>query len=467
VFRALTLAAVLAVTASLSACTGPSKEPSIEARHEPDVLVHLFEWPWASIASECPALGAAGVAGVQISPPQQHISLPDKGFPWWQDYQPTGYQLTSRRGDRAAFAAMVQACHQAGVKIYADAVLNHRQGAAFDELHHCGHAIANYQDRYEVQNCDLVGLPDLATENTVVRRQLADYLNDLLMLGVDGFRIDAAKHIPAADLRAILALLTRPARVYSEVLYTPAEPIQPTEYRDFGGTLEPRYAEKLARTFRGDSFTLLPDRLADLLPSNDSGAPGSAGGSVVYVDSHDTQRGTSTLSYKEDRYPLAVAFMLAYPYGTPLLMSSFAFERFDDGPPSTPDGVTTPVECGPRTSPGGLPTPQSRQGGAPRAGHGWVCEHRPALAMVGWRNRMAGAPLANWWATDDALGFARQGKGYFALNRAATPIARTVDTGLTPGRYRDVLGGASIDIDPTGKANLTIPALGAVALEKE
>jgi hypothetical protein len=87
--------------------------------------------------------------------------------------------------------------------------------------------------------------------------------------------------------------------------------------------------------------------------------------------------------------------------------------------------------------------------------------------MVGWRNRMAGAPVANWWATDDALGFARQGFGYFALNRAAAPFVRTVDTGLTAGRYRDVLAGASIEVDRDGRANLTIPAMGAVALEKE
>lgn len=425
-FRALSLVVVLA----LSACTSSS-----EAR-QPDVLVHLFEWPWASVAAECPALGAAGVAGVQISPPQQHISLPDKSYPWWQDYQPTGYQLTSRRGDRAAFAAMVQQCHKAGVKIYADAVLNHRQGAPAGDLHHCGRAIANYQDRYEVQNCDLVGLPDLATEKPSVQRQLADYLNDLLSLGVDGLRIDAAKHIPAADLRAILALLDRRPLIYSEVLYSPAEPLQPTEYRDFGATLEPRYAEKLARTFRGDSFTLLPDRLNDLLPST---------GSVVYVDSHDTQRGTSTLSYKEDRHTLAVQFMLAYPYGAPLLMSSFAFEHFDDGPPSTSDGVTKAADCG----------------------RGWVCEHRLVLTMVGWHNRMLGAPVSRWWATDDALGFGRSGKGYFALNRAAVPAVRTVDTGLSPGRYKDVLSGATVEVGAGGKAQLTIPAAGAVALEKE
>lgn len=401
------------------------------------VIVHLFQWPWADVARECTqVLGPAGVAGVQISPPQEHVTLPERGFPWWQDYQPTVYQIKSRRGDRAAFAAMVQQCHSAGVKIYADAVINHRRGGNPDDFHHCGRSISNYQDRVEVQTCDLVGLPDLATEKTEVRQQLAAYLNDLLSLGADGFRIDAAKHMAAQDIRAIVGMLTKPALIYSEVLYSPAEPIQPTEYRDFGATLEPRYAEKISRTFRGDSFTLLAGRLTDLLPSS---------ASVVYVDSHDTQRGTSTLSYKEDaRHTLAVRFMLAYPYGTPLVMSSFAFEHFDDGPPTAPDGQTLPVVCGT-----------------------YVCEHRQILNMVRWRDQMGAAPLAHWWATENELGFAREGKGYFALNRASTPVTRTVETGLTPGRYRDVMTGSAVDVDAAGKAFLTIPATGAVALMKE
>ena len=96
-----------------------------------DVIVHLFEWPWASIASECTnVLGPKGFGGVQVSPPQEHVVLPGSGYPWWQDYQPVSYQLVSRRGDRAAFAAMVATCHAAGVKIYVDAVVNHMAGGA-------------------------------------------------------------------------------------------------------------------------------------------------------------------------------------------------------------------------------------------------------------------------------------------------------------------------------------------------
>src|SRR5882757_7255045 len=73
-----------------------------------DVIVHLFEWPWSSVASECTTqLGPKGFGAVQVSPPEEHVVLPGRGYPWWQDYQPVSYQLTSRRGDRAAFANMV------------------------------------------------------------------------------------------------------------------------------------------------------------------------------------------------------------------------------------------------------------------------------------------------------------------------------------------------------------------------
>ncbi len=93
-----------------------------------DVIVQLFEWNWRSVAAECrDHLGPAGYGAVQVSPPQEHVVL--AGRPWWQDYQPVSYTLTTRRGDRAGFAAMVSACHAAGVKVYADAVINHMAGA--------------------------------------------------------------------------------------------------------------------------------------------------------------------------------------------------------------------------------------------------------------------------------------------------------------------------------------------------
>ena len=58
--------------------------------------------------------------------------------------------------------------------------------------------------RQNVQNCDLLGLADLDTESPAVCSRLAAYMSRLKYIGVAGFRIDAAKHMPAADVAHIL-----------------------------------------------------------------------------------------------------------------------------------------------------------------------------------------------------------------------------------------------------------------------
>lgn len=56
-----------------------------------------------------------------------------------------------------------------------------------------------------IYKCNLGGLPDLNTAASYVQDSIAGYFNHLVDLGVAGVRIDAAKHIDPADLKAILA----------------------------------------------------------------------------------------------------------------------------------------------------------------------------------------------------------------------------------------------------------------------
>ncbi|NEE06223.1 glycosidase, partial [Streptomyces sp. SID7499] len=96
---------------------------------------------------------------------------------WWTSYQPVSYRIAGRLGDRDSFAAMVESCHAAGVKVVADAVINHMAAGSgtgtggtsytkYDypgtfrdqDFHTCRKDIANYGDRGDVQNCELVGL---------------------------------------------------------------------------------------------------------------------------------------------------------------------------------------------------------------------------------------------------------------------------------------------------------------------
>ena len=90
-----------------------------------DVFVHLFEWKWTDIASECEnVLGPAGFKAVQISPPEEHSIVPSHD--WSERYQPVSYSLArSRSGTGAEFTDMVNRCNAVGVGIIADAVINH------------------------------------------------------------------------------------------------------------------------------------------------------------------------------------------------------------------------------------------------------------------------------------------------------------------------------------------------------
>ena len=57
---------------------------------------------------------------------------------------------------------------------------------------------------------------------------------------------------------------------------------------------------------------------------------------------------------------MAVAFMLAWPYGYPLLLSGFSFNNSDQGPPQDGNGnILSPIIYSDDT-----------------CGNGWVCEHR-------------------------------------------------------------------------------------------
>jgi len=431
---ALVFVCTMLTTGSSTASAAPSG-----AR---DVIVQLFEWNWKSVGRECGAfLGPRGYGAVQVSPPQEHVVLPGQGYPWWQDYQPVSYKIdNTRRGTRADFVAMVNSCHAAGVKVYVDSVVNHMTGGSsggagsaastythYDypglyqtqDFHHCGRNgnddIVNYGDRYEVQNCELVDLADLATGSDYVRGRIAAYLNDLLSIGVDGFRLDASKHMPAADIAAIKARLSRPAYVYQEVIYGAGEPVTPDEYVGNGDVLEFRYGKDLAKIFN-------TERLAYL---RTFGSPLASDRAVVFTDNHDTQRGSGVLTFRDNgRYAMANAFMLAWTYGTPKVMSSYEYSSNDQGPPAASDGRTSDTTC---------------------FSNRWRCEHewRVIANMVAFHNITRGTAVTEWWDNgNDAIAFGRGDKGYLVLNDEGSALTgRSFHTNLAPGRYCDVFHG--------------------------
>lgn len=450
------------------------------------IMVHLFEWRWNDIAAECESLlGPSGIDAVQVSPPNEHIALDEVDGAWWARYQPVSYRLESRSGDRAAFIAMVERCRAAGVGIVVDAVINHMAGIGEgqgiagtrftpfrygdlyteDDFHHCGRhgndQIQNYQDRWEVQHCHLLGLADLATEKAEVRKRLTAYLQSLVDLGVAGFRIDAAKHIPPEDIAAILDGVEGDPYVFQEVIDLGGEPITVQDYLANGDVTEFRYGRELSRAMMSGDLAQLKT-----LGNAEHWVPDAR--ALVFVDNHDNQRGHGAgavmMHAFGERYRLGVVFMLAWPYGTPRIMSSYTFDGSDQGPPTvSSDGDWHTARVHGESGLGCL-TPDSLDR------RGWVCEHRWPMvrAMVGFRDTVGDAPVEHWQQDGESrIAFARGARGFLAMNRSDHTWQTTLETTLPPGHYCDVLAddcSRPITVDSDGQARLNVPSNGAVAL---
>ncbi|MFD5935222.1 carbohydrate-binding module family 20 domain-containing protein [Streptomyces sp. NPDC060333] len=449
--RATTLFAATALVAASFTVQAPravAATPGVK-----DVTAVLFEWRFDSVARACTdSLGPAGYGYVQVSPPQEHI----QGDQWWTSYQPVSYKIAGRLGDRTAFKAMVDTCHAAGVKVVVDSVINHMAAAdgtgtggssytkygypglySGADMDDCRATISNYQDRGNVQNCELVQLADLDTGEDYVRGRIAGYLNDLLSLGIDGFRIDAAKHMPAADLADIKSRLSNPSAYWKqEAIFGAGEAVSPSEYLGNGDVQEFRYARDLKRVFQSES-------LAHLKNFGEAWGYMPSGQSAVFVDNHDTERGGDTLSYKDgSAYTLANVFMLAWPYGSPDVHSGYEWSRKDAGPPN---------------------------GGSVNACYvdGWKCQHawREIFSMVGFRNAARGQSVTDWWDNGgDQIAFGRGAKAYAALNHEGSALTRTFQTSLPAGGYCDVQSGRTVTVDSAGRFTATLGAGSAVAL---
>ena len=234
-----------------------------------DTIVHLFQWKWSDIANECEQFlskwgyGAVRVGRqhalmhLQTSPPNEHLWALDSAgdMPWWIDYQPVSYLISSRRGSRAQFTDMVNRCNAVGVRVIADVVSNHMVGVGtkkgnsgvgswgpsdFDgtdgveQFPGVPYGPGDFNDKYchgdiqdgdykccadHVRRCRLVGLLDLNHDTDYVRGRVAAYISDLLSLGVAGVRLDAAKHMYPANIAAFLALTTNVRQDVSVLLH--------------------------------------------------------------------------------------------------------------------------------------------------------------------------------------------------------------------------------------------------------
>lgn len=478
----------------------------------PRSILLLFGWKWSDIMHEVPFLAEHGYDAIKIFPPQEFVVKP--GNPWWAIYQPVSYHLSKFYGTEEEFIKMVDFCHSYNLKVYADLIINHMAEYNDKDQTHTGTNNTTFdkykygplnadKDYYEyndfyhfdqqgnkqisnedycrlegvwhLEHYDFLNLPKLNLTNPHVVMVLRKYIRYLLALGVDGFRIDAAKHLNIKAVEKIFAGIKTLEGVkpflYQEY-YTGAPMGMDVysfmeKYFKVGYVTAFKYGEFLADAINNKNNDL--QKLVDFsfgsswihYPDNRT---------IVVIDNHDTERMMpNMLNYKNSEhnaYVLAYIFMLAWPFGIPKIMSSFRFNTQNDSIPNTPVWQNGRCTCFDANSP-------------------WVAQHRwNAIAnMVLFHSKVKNAPgISHLWANGNQIAFARVYQkpkeyvvsvGFIVINATEKPINRRFETGLPLGKYFNLITskltggkmeGPTITVENYGFATIEVPPFDAVAI---
>ncbi len=194
--------------------------------------------------------------------------------------------------------------------------------------------IKDYNDRYECTTGEMGGLPDVNTENPDFQHYYMTYVNDLLSLGVKGFRYDTAKHIglPSDPLDSLAArnnfwdvatgreavkglTLAVPADslfIYGEVLQD--KNVKETEYAEYMDLTASAYGHALRNVLEKGNFA------ADSLLNWHHPVEGKK--LVTWVESHDTYANAhESAGLTDEQVRMGWVFLTARQHGTPLFFS--------------------------------------------------------------------------------------------------------------------------------------------------
>ena len=201
-------------------------------------IAYSFPSTLKEMESKIEKIKEQGFDAIQI-PPIEPLKEEDATV-WWKAYQPISFQIGNAYGTKEELIRLCQKCESIGLRVYADAIINH-MGA--DNNHPLlphekvdpilrNHPeywkeqinVTNWHDRQDViHHC--MGLPGLNVYHQDVEDMIVNFLNELIDCGITGFRFDAAKSIglPSEGYRFWPNLIYRLKKyglfLYGEVIF--------------------------------------------------------------------------------------------------------------------------------------------------------------------------------------------------------------------------------------------------------
>lgn len=456
------MAAMLALASAAMAAPATHTD---RMTHDPnrtneDIIFHAWSWNFPSLAERMKSIADAGFTMVQTSPVQACYAPEGSGKKifdddvtegnWYYYYQPTDWKIGNHiLGTRDQMQQMMDSAAKYGVHVLVDVLPNHtafdvdcvsddfyKAVGGRDKMFHSNglKPISDYNDRVQCTLMGTGGLPDVNTENPDFQKYYMQFVNELLGMGVRGFRYDTAKHIgvhsdPVDEAAGVktndfwdvalgrksvkgtrLALPEDSLFIYGEVLQDRNVP--EAEYADYMGMTASGYGHVLREVLDKKSSAGI-----DINSWHHSVAPEHL---VTWVESHDTYANAHESAHLTDaQIRAAWTFLTARQNGVPLF-----FNR--------PAGSTRKAYWGNNVL------------GAPGNDE---YRHPEVVAVNKFRSDMAGEPeRIETCADGQVLTVARGKSGAAIVNVSESANFVDVPTDLPNGTYRDEVWGKEFKV---------------------
>ena len=89
-------------------------------------IVYSFPETLKEISKKLEIIKNQGFDAIQL-PPLQPLKEEDTPV-WWKAFQPIGFRIGNAYGTKEELIAFTQKCRQLGLRVYADAIINHKPG---------------------------------------------------------------------------------------------------------------------------------------------------------------------------------------------------------------------------------------------------------------------------------------------------------------------------------------------------
>jgi len=347
------------------------------------------------------------------------------------------------------FDRLIEELHSRNMKLILDIVCNHsnpdisgKKGILYDDgvkiadfnndeknwYHHYGE-VTNWEDEWQVMNCELSGLATFNENNIEYRNYIKSAIKQWLDRGVDALRVDTVKHMPIwfwQEFHADIKTYRPDAFIFGEWIYSSPEQDQSVEFAnesgmsilDFGLCVAIRRA---LGAFEEEGFYLVQDVL------NLDHRYYSSTELITFIDNHDMHR-FQTINPDPEILRMAIALIMT-SRGIPCIY--YGTEQFlhnDTNGDGNPYGNNDPYN---------RPMMENWDTDSPL--------YREIRLLSGLRRLNPAVSLGSQWQkyiTPDVYCYVRRYRDSFlfvAMNRGETVTIEEVETELKDGEHTDVM----------------------------